>query len=78
MKSIILYLITFYKKTEPTRLELGRQLQLAPSECKFQPTCSEYMSEAVEKYGVLKGSALGIKRIVRCNPSSIGGFDPVL
>lgn len=77
MKNIILWFIQFYKKNEPIRLEIGRQLQLAPSDCKFQPTCSEYTYQAVEKYGVLKGITLGIKRIVRCNPSSVGGYDPV-
>ena len=45
--------------------------------CKYFPTCSQYAIEALEKYGVIKGLRLGIKRILRCNPFSKGGYDPV-
>lgn len=45
--------------------------------CKFIPTCSEYGIEAITKYGALKGSLLTIGRIIRCNPFSKGGYDPV-
>lgn len=45
--------------------------------CRFQPTCSEYMFEAVEKYGVIKGMSLGIWRLLRCNPWSKGGYEPI-
>ena len=45
--------------------------------CKFLPTCSEYMREAVREWGVLRGLWLGVKRIARCNPFSLGGIDPV-
>lgn len=45
--------------------------------CRFTPTCSEYAKEAVEKHGVLKGSALGVKRVLRCHPFNAPGFDPV-
>jgi len=45
--------------------------------CRFYPTCSQYAIEAVEKYGALKGGFLAVKRILRCNPFSKGGFDPV-
>ncbi|MBR4430168.1 MAG: membrane protein insertion efficiency factor YidD [Clostridiales bacterium] len=45
--------------------------------CKYQPTCSQYMIEAVTKYGALKGGLMGIWRILRCNPFSKGGYDPV-
>lgn len=45
--------------------------------CRFQPSCSEYTYEAIGKYGTIKGLFLGIARIIRCNPFSIGGFDPV-
>jgi len=47
------------------------------SKCKFTPTCSSYAIEALEKYGFIKGSLLSIRRILRCNPFSKGGFDPV-
>jgi uncharacterized protein len=48
-----------------------------PPACRFTPTCSEYAMEAVEKYGALKGTWLGVKRILRCQPFSKGGHDPV-
>ena len=45
--------------------------------CKFVPTCSNYMEEAIITHGVLKGGWLGLKRIMRCNPWNVGGYDPV-
>jgi putative membrane protein insertion efficiency factor len=45
--------------------------------CIFYPTCSQYTLEAIEKYGAIKGSFMGIKRILRCHPYNKGGFDPV-
>lgn len=48
-----------------------------PAMCRFQPTCSEYTRQAVVKYGVLKGSWMGFRRICRCHPFSPGGPDPV-
>ena len=45
--------------------------------CKFHPTCSEYTKQAIEKYGAFKGIYIGIKRILRCNPFSKGGYDPL-
>jgi putative membrane protein insertion efficiency factor len=50
---------------------------LLPSACRFHPTCSEYMKEAIEKHGVVKGAALGLGRLSRCHPFHQGGFDPV-
>lgn len=50
---------------------------LLPAACRFSPTCSEYASEAIAKYGFLKGTALGLKRLLRCHPFSHGGYDPV-
>lgn len=49
-----------------------------PIICKFQPTCSQYTYDAIEKYGMVKGVLLGIWRIIRCNPFSQGGDDPVI
>ncbi|MGI8788231.1 MAG: membrane protein insertion efficiency factor YidD [Pyrinomonadaceae bacterium] len=48
-----------------------------PPSCRFEPTCSEYARQAVEKYGAFRGTWLGVKRILRCQPFSKGGFDPV-
>lgn len=45
--------------------------------CRFRPTCSEYAVQAIEKYGILKGSLKTIKRVVKCNPLSKPKFDPV-
>ena len=47
------------------------------SMCRFTPTCSEYMIEAIKKYGSIKGIYLGIKRILRCHPKGKCGYDPV-
>lgn len=46
--------------------------------CKYTPTCSVYAQEAIKKYGPVKGTSLAIKRILRCNPHSRGGNDPVI
>ena len=48
-----------------------------PSACKYEPTCSMYAKEAVERHGALKGLWLAIKRLLRCHPFTRGGFDPV-
>jgi putative membrane protein insertion efficiency factor len=50
---------------------------MLPSACRFHPTCSDYMREAVERYGVMRGVAMGVRRLLRCHPFHEGGFDPV-
>lgn len=69
MKKLAVFLIRFYQK------------YLSPlkhySCCKYYPTCSQYALEAIEKYGILKGGALAFWRLLRCNPFSKGGIDPV-
>lgn len=48
-----------------------------PAACRFYPTCSEYMSQAVARHGVRRGLWMGLKRLLRCHPFHEGGFDPV-
>lgn len=50
---------------------------LLPARCKYHPTCSAYAVQAIEAYGILRGSAIAVWRLLRCNPWSHGGFDPV-
>jgi len=55
------------------------QFTLSPfigRQCRFRPTCSNYMIGAIEKYGALRGTAKGVWRILRCNPFARGGYDP--
>lgn len=69
MKKLVLKLIRFYRCT------------ISPAKggacCRFIPTCSEYAYEAVDKYGVIKGGYLALRRILRCHPFHKGGYDPV-
>lgn len=75
-KKIVLSLIKGYQKT--LSLDHGPLKSLFPyGYCRFQPTCSVYTYEAIDKYGVIKGGALGLWRIMRCNPWNKGGHDPV-
>lgn len=60
-------LIRFYQRTT----------RWMPPTCRFTPSCSQYTLEAVERYGLAKGSWMGLKRIGRCNPFNPGGHDPV-
>ena len=78
MKKIILNLIKSYQKTSFLHNEIFKTLFLTDQVCKFEPTCSRYTYRAVEKYGVTKGSFLGLKRIIRCHPWAKGGYDPLV
>ena len=69
MKYVLLWMIRFYRKYL-SGMKGG-------CTCKYYPTCSQYGLEAIEKYGALKGEALAVWRILRCNPFSKGGYDPV-
>ncbi len=48
-----------------------------PRRCKYEPTCSRYAVEAIKQYGILRGAVLAVWRLLRCNPWSYGGYDPV-
>jgi conserved hypothetical protein YidD len=68
MKKIFIYLIDLYRK------------YLSPlkrTSCPYIPTCSQYGKDAIQIHGVIKGTLLAIYRILRCNPFSKGGYDPV-
>jgi len=68
MRKIAISVLKFYKKYISPFL---------PGRCRFYPTCSEYAMDAINKYGILKGSIKSIYRILRCNPFNKGGYDPV-
>lgn len=68
MKRLVLALLRLYKRFVSPIL---------PPSCRFHPTCSEYMAQAIERYGVAKGGWMGIKRLIRCQPWNPGGYDPV-
>lgn len=69
MKYLIAFFITLYQKLLSPDTGLPRKLGLIQHQiCRFYPTCSVYTKEAILKYGVLKGGALGIKRISKCRP----------
>lgn len=67
IKKLFLKLIQIYQKIS----------SFTPPTCRFTPTCSEYTKQAIEKYGVRKGTWLGIKRICKCHPFHPGGYDPL-
>ena len=68
MRKVVIATLGFYKRFLSP---------LLPSACRYRPTCSEYMLEAVEKYGVRRGVWMGMLRLLRCHPFHQGGFDPV-
>ena len=68
LKKIFIAPIKFYKKFISP---------LLGNHCRYLPTCSEYMMQAIEIHGVVKGLILGVWRILRCNPWAKGGYDPV-
>ena len=68
LQDLLLLLIRFYQKAMSPMLGAN---------CKYRPTCSAYTYEAIQKYGPIKGTWMGMKRIARCRPGVPGGYDPV-
>ncbi len=68
MKHVLIFLVRLYQKFISP---------LFPATCRFYPTCSEYFIQAVQKYGAVKGTWLGLKRISKCHPWHEGGYDPL-
>jgi len=68
MKRFLIAAINFYR---------NRLSGTKPPVCRFRPTCSAYALEAVEKYGVLRGTYLTLRRLLKCHPFHKGGYDPV-
>ena len=68
MKALVLLLLRGYKKFLSP---------LLPPACRFEPTCSVYMMEAVQRFGAIKGVWMGLKRLSKCHPLHPGGHDPV-
>ena len=71
MKKVLIKIIEWYQR------HISVWFQSKHIMCKFYPTCSKYSIEAIEKYGAVKGGILALRRIIRCNPFSKGGYDPV-
>lgn len=68
MRTLALGLIKLYQVTIS---------KVLPSACRFSPTCSQYTQEAIRRYGIIRGTGMGIRRIARCHPFNPGGYDPV-
>ena len=68
MKKVLIWLVRFYQQAISPR---------KPPCCKYIPACSQYALEALERFGAVKGTALAVWRVLRCNPFSRGGYDPV-
>lgn len=71
MKKVLIFFIKIYKKS------ISPVLKFWGVECKYYPTCSTYAIQAINKYGCFKGVYLAFIRILKCNPFSKGGYDPL-
>jgi putative membrane protein insertion efficiency factor len=76
VRFVVLLVIKLYQKT--LSFDHGPLAKVFPFfGCRYHPTCSEYAYQAIDKYGVFKGSWLSVKRVIRCHPLAKGGYDPV-
>jgi hypothetical protein len=69
MREILIFIVRIY--------QLAMSPFLPANSCRFYPTCSQYMIDAIRKHGSIKGLFLGIRRIAKCHPYHDGGYDPV-
>jgi uncharacterized protein len=76
MKKLLLTLIIFYQKTLSPDTGIF-SIKHPNGFCRFYPHCSEYSYQAINKYGVIRGILLTIKRLIRCHPFNKGGYDPI-
>ena len=67
LKNLLIHIIDIYQKTPLN----------SHAKCRCIPTCSNYAKEAIETYGIFKGGKIALKRILKCNPIGIKGYDPV-
>ncbi len=77
MKRFLLLAIRWYQRYLSPDTGVLKSLWLVDRACRYTPTCSEYTYQAIEAYGIIRGSILGLKRILRCHPWSPGGYDPL-
>lgn len=77
MKRIILSAIRFYQHYLSFDSGILKYLFLTDKACRFAPTCSEYVYQAIKRHGIIVGLWLGLKRMMRCHPWNRGGNDPV-
>ena len=76
IKSVVLGFIRLYQKTLSFDHGIIGKV-FGERFCRFYPSCSEYSYQAIERYGIFRGSWMGLKRIIRCHPWNDGGYDPL-
>lgn len=76
IKSVVLGIIRLYQKTLSFDHGIIGKV-FGERFCRFYPSCSEYSYQAIERYGIFRGSWMGLKRIIRCHPWNDGGYDPL-
>jgi putative membrane protein insertion efficiency factor len=84
MKKLVNIFLKLYKKSGNIRNNVLKNISFSlnyspiTNNCRFNPTCSEYTRQAISHFGIVKGLVLGLVRISRCHPWSVGGYDPLI